>query len=226
MKKTVKNKTTVKSTKNKKPLFIVLEGGEGSGKTSLILALKNALVSKHITTREPGGSPYAEVIRTVALKDSLAGSALPETTMCLMFAARFDHAEKLIAQTLKKGVSVISDRFDASSYAYNVFAQSNGKLNDVFWNLRKQLAVLPDLYIYVDVDPKEGIRRAQVRNKSNTDGNYFDDQEIDFHNKVQKGYRAFFKHKGIKSVVLDGSKSLANVTEDFISVVKKELGEQ
>ena len=121
----------------KKPKFIVIEGGEGSGKSTLLIALKETLGDRIFTTREPGGSPYAEVIRNIALKDPLAKTAPAETTLCLMFASRFDNTQNAIMPALKNGLPVIADRFDASSYAYQIHAQSNGQLEDVFWGLRK-----------------------------------------------------------------------------------------
>src|ERR1035437_1115688 len=145
-----------KSSAKKKPLFIVIEGGEGSGKSSLMIALKELLSDKIFTSREPGGSPYAEVIRNVTVKEPLAKGTPAETTLCLMFASRFDNTARAIVPALKAGTPVIADRFDASSYAYNVMAQSGGALEDVFWSLRERLATLPDLYVFIDVSPKEG----------------------------------------------------------------------
>lgn len=207
----------------KRAKFIVLEGGEGSGKTSLLLALKEALGDSILTTREPGGSPYAEVIRDAALKHPLAGKALPETMLCLMFASRFDHVNSKILPALEAGIPVITDRFDGSSFAYNVWAQSEGRLSDVFWNLRKQLAIAPDLYIYIDVPVEEGLRRAHSRNQTLLDGNHFDDREAFFHKKVREGYLEFFKEKSVRSAIIDGAQSLEKVKKDFADILQREL---
>jgi len=213
------------STKSKSPKFIVIEGGEGSGKSSLLIALKETLGDSIFVTREPGGSPYAEAIRDATLKNPLAKNAPTETTLCLMFAARFDNTLNHIVPSLKKGIPVIADRFDASSYAYQIFAQSDGVLEKVFWNLRERLIVVPDLYIYVEVDPKEGLKRASSRNQSLlTEKKYdhFDDREIDFHKKVSKGYKEFFSK--VPHVVVNANQSFEKVKKDFIKVVKRELG--
>ena len=208
----------------KKPLFIVIEGGEGSGKSSLLMALKEALGDFVFTTREPGGSPYAEVIREATIKNPMAKDAPAETTLCLMFAARFDNTQNSIVPALKSGKPVIADRFDASSFAYNVYAQSNGELEEIFWNLRGRLAIVPDLYIFVDVDPKEGVRRAHSRNQSLLQGkqyDHFDNREINFHKKVRQGYLKFFKK--VPHIIIDVNRPLEEVKSDFIAEIKKRI---
>lgn len=206
--------------KKQKPKFIVIEGGEGSGKSSMLLKLKERLGDSIITTREPGGTPYAELIREAAIKNVLAKTAPTETTLCLMFASRYDNEKNMIIPALKSDKSVITDRFDASSYAYQVHAQSKGKLDKVFWTLRGLLSVKPDLYIFFDVEPKEGIRRANSRNQSllqDKKYDHFDDREIDFHKNVRKGYMKFFKK--VKHKVIDANQSIEKVEQDFFNII-------
>ena len=207
-----------------KPKFIAVEGGEGSGKSSLVASLKETLGESVVTAREPGGSPYAELIRSAALKNPLAKTAPAETTLCLMFAARFDNLHNLIIPALNGGKSVITDRFDASSYAYNVLAQSCGELEKLFWDLRGQLLILPDVYVFIDVEPKEGMRRANSRNQSLISGkqyDHFDGREIKFHQKVKEGYGKFFKK--ISHIVIDANRPFEEVKKDFIDELKKRL---
>ena len=215
------NKRAVKPKSQKTP-FIVIEGGEGSGKSSLMIALKEEFGDRIFTTREPGGSPYAEHIRTVAIKNPLAKSAPVEATLCLMFAARFDNTSNGIIPALKQGLPVIADRFDGSSYAYQVYAQTKGGLERSFWELRKRLAALPDLYIFFDVDPVEGIRRASSRNQSLLAGkkeyDHFDDREIQFHTDVRDGYMKFFKK--VPHVIIDANRHFEAVKKDFLTKVR------
>lgn len=208
-----------------KPKFIALEGGEGSGKSTLTNHLREIVGDTAILTREPGGTPYAEKIRELTLKEPLAKNTPGEATLCLMFAARFEHISQLIAPTLQKGKHVVSDRFDGSSFAYNVWAQSDGTLESLFWNLREALTVKPDLYIYVDVDPSTGYRRAQGRNTSGGKAasyDHFDDRKIEFHSKVREGYLKFLKK--VPHVIIDANLPLAEVKENFAKEIKKQLG--
>ena len=207
-----------------KPKFIVIEGGEGSGKSSMLIKLKEKLGDKILTTREPGGSDYAEVIRTATLKNPLAKTAPAETTLCLMFAARYDNLVNMISPSLKKGVPVISDRFDASSYAYQVHAQSKGKLENLFWKLHDELSVKPDLYIYFNVDIEEGMRRASHRNQALSLGkqyDHFDDREKTFHENVHKGYMNFFKK--VPHKIIDANQSIDKVYQDFEKMIQSLL---
>jgi len=212
-----------------KPLFIAIEGGEGSGKSTLMIALKEALGDAILSTREPGGSPYAELIRTAALKNPLAKDAPAETTLCLMFAARFDNVVNSIIPSLKKGVPVVADRFDGSSYAYQIASQSS-LLEDLFWNLRSKLSITPDLYVFVDVDPREGLRRAHGRNQTLLHGakyDHFDNREITFHENVRKGYLKFFekiKPLGTPYLIIDANRPLEVVKKDFIFQIQSKLG--
>lgn len=199
-------------------LFIAIEGGEGSGKSSLLKVLKEKMGDRVLITREPGGSEFGEAIRESALKHPLSKHALAETMICLMFAARFDHVDKLIKPTLKKGQHVITDRFDASSYAYQVHAQEAEHLEDLFWHLRKAISRVPNIYIYIDVDAKKGIRRAVTRNaKVFIEGNHFDERELDFHKRLRKGYAKFFKK--VKHIVIDGNRSFEKVKRDFFKKI-------
>lgn len=205
---------------NSKPKFIVIEGGEGSGKSSMLMRLKEKLGDSIMTTREPGGTPYAEVIREATLKNPLAKTAPAETTLCLMFASRYDNSENMIKPALEKGTPIITDRFDASSYAYQVYAQSKGKLEKLFWDLRDHLSVKPDLYIFFDVEPKEGVRRANSRNQSLLQGkqyDHFDDREIDFHTQVREGYLKFFQK--VPHKIIDANQSFEKVEKDFADLI-------
>lgn len=208
-------------------LFIAVEGGEGSGKSSLMLALKDAVGGRIFSSREPGGSPYAEAIRETTLKNPLAKDAPGTTTLCLMFAARFDNVKNSILPALRSGMPVVTDRFDGSSYAYNVWAQSHGALEDLFWQLRAQLEIVPDLYIYVDVDPKEGMRRAYTRNQSLLQGkryDHFDDREAAFHEAVREGYARFLKK--VPHIVIDANRPLEEVKKQFLEEVATRIAEK
>lgn len=220
--KKIKRTAAKASSKNKKPKFIVVEGGEASGKSSLLKALKEKFGDKIHITREPGGSPFAEVIRDVALKYRRAKDAPAASMLCLMFAARFDHIASTIAPALEKGQHVITDRFDASSYTYQLHGQESPDLDKLFWELRSRITRLPDLYVYVDVEVEEGMRRASSRNASvPTQSNHFDERKIDFHTRLRTGYQNFFKK--VPHVVIDANRSFDKVKADFFKVIKSAI---
>src|SRR3546814_9243769 len=102
------------------PRFVSLEGGEGAGKTTVLHALRVALQdagAEVVNTREPGGTPLAEMIRGLLL-DPAHEPPAAETELLLMFAARAQHVRETILPALERGALVISDRFPDSSYAY------------------------------------------------------------------------------------------------------------
>ena len=202
-----------------KPKYIAVEGGEGSGKSTLLVVLREKFGDSIIVTREPGGSPYGEVIRDSVLKHSLAKQASSETLMCGMFMARFDSIKNTVCPALERGKHVITDRSDASSYAYQVIASGRRQqLEPAFWNLRKLMKVVPDLYIFLDVDPVEGLRRRG----STTESNHIDELPLEFHRKVREGFLQFLPQTN-RHIIIDANRSLKEVKCDFLDVIRKEI---
>ena len=120
----------------KKGLFIVVDSGEGSGKTTQLKKAQEFFGNKLVLTREPGGSPYAEEIRHLILKSTHAGQADAKTLFALFWAARADHMKNTVLPALKAGKIVISDRFDSSTFAYQIIAQGAKELKKFFWQMR------------------------------------------------------------------------------------------
>ena len=170
-----------------KPRFISFEGGEGSGKSTQIklLAKKLAKYGDVITTREPGGTIEAEIIRNLLVKGKKnKWSGVVETL--LLYAARKDHIDKVIVPNLNKNKWVLCDRFKESTIVY----QGYGKNVDV--NLIKKLDKLitdnltPSLTFILDIDPKIGLKRS-IR-KANTETRY-EKMSLSFHNKIRKAFK-------------------------------------
>lgn len=199
-----------------KTKFIVIDGGEGSGKSTLIELLKGEYSDKFVFTREPGGSPYAEQIRNLALKSEYAKEATSETLFALMWAGRHDNIKNTIIPALKSGKSVLCDRFDSATYAYQIHGMGAKNLEKYFWQTRSIFLkdIKPDLYIILDVKPEEGLKRIATREGLN----HFDERSLDFHRRIRKGLLQF-KAKTNNCILIDANKSLEEVSKKFISTI-------
>ena len=205
----------------KKGLFIVLDGGEGSGKTTLLKRAVEYFKDELVTTREPGGALYAEEIRNLILHSPNAKEADARTMFALFWAARADHMAKTIIPALDSGKIVISDRFDSSTYAYQIVAQGAREQQELFWTMRAHYLgeYKPDIYVYLDLDPKVGIERKNQQ--KNEKQNHFDKRNLQFHEALRRGYKEFFANKNhkVKSVIIDAAKSKDEVWQDFMGVI-------
>lgn len=190
--------------------FIVIDGGEGSGKSSVIRALQERLPKDTVFTREPGGTPLAEKIREMLLSDE--GKNISALTHFAMFwAARRAHIETTISPALESGKNVICDRFDSSTFAYQIWGQNNWGLLSLFDVTRRFYVegdAPPSLYIYLDVDPKIGRERTKQRGKEN----HFDEEGIEFRVRVREGFLKFFSRYPHK--IIDSNRTLDEVIEE------------
>jgi len=195
--------------------FIVIEGGDGSGKSTQIKLLEKHYGDKIVTTREPGGTPYAEAIRDVALNHELAKNAGGRTQFLLMWASRAEHMFNKIKPALREGKIVVTDRFDSSTYAYNVCAQEEESLKEFFLETRKFILTdwVPDLYIYLDVDTE--ISKSRMSNR--TAENHFDTKPEAFHLKVRDGYFEFFKM--VPHVIINANRTPQEIFEDICKTI-------
>lgn len=208
---------------NKKGKFIVLEGGDGSGKTTILNYLKEIHGQESfVFTREPGGSPFAEKIRELMLGDD-AKDADGLTHMCLAFAARRDHVNNTILPALKKGINVISDRFDSSTWAYQIYGQQSPFLKRAFFVLRSEVlnGLKPDAYIVLDLDASEGMKRSMKRKSKDQKNNFFDEKSLFFHQKIREGLRHL--PKNFKTYKIDASQPLDAVKQSVNMVINKIL---
>jgi dTMP kinase len=146
------------------PRLISIEGGEGAGKSTVLSALRDALLAdgeEVVSTREPGGTPLAECIRELLLGG--AGEAVhPQTELLLMFASRAQHVREVVLPALQRGAWVISDRFTDSSYAY----QGAGRgLDEGFIAALEQqvVGIEPGLTLLLDLGVAHGRERTRGR---------------------------------------------------------------
>lgn len=190
--------------------FIVLEGIEGSGKTTLINRLKKSKKLNGIfTTREPGGRELniSEKIRNLIFEFN---DMTPMTEFLLFSASRSEHVDKVIIPHLKNKEIVLCDRYIYSSIVYQGIAkkiplEDINKINSI-----STQRLEPSLIILLDLDPVISLNRKKIENR-------FDKNDISFHKKIREGYLEVFKN--IKNIlIVDGTK---NQKEIFREVEEK-----
>lgn len=192
--------------------FIVIDGGEGTGTTTMSKYV--AENKQMLWTREPGGSPFAEDIRKLILSD-VAKHADAETMFGLFWAARRDHLLQTVAPALMSGKGVVCDRFDSSTWAYQIIAQEQPQLRDLFWKMREHYVadLKPDLYIFLDVEPSVGLLRARGRGGALT---HFDERALSFHTKVREGFLEFARL--VDGIVVDAGQPMDAVKNQVLEL--------
>jgi dTMP kinase len=205
--------------------FITFEGGEGSGKSTHTKALAERLQGAGIEvvlTREPGGSPGAEVIRHVLL----SGIAKPlgaETEAFLFAAARDDHVRNTILPALEAGRWVICDRFIDSTRVYQgALGKVDGKLIRGLERITVGKAAQPDLTFLLDVPATVGLARAQQRRGQGA-ADRFEAESVEFHEKLRAAYRILAKHEPQRIVLIDGRAPREVVAERIWTIVEERL---
>jgi dTMP kinase len=187
--------------------FITFEGIEGSGKTTQIGLLHEALRRRGLDvllTREPGGTPTGDRIRALLL-DSASVMSAP-TELLLYAAARAEHLETLIRPALAAGRTVLCDRFTDATYAYQGYGRGLPlELIDAIHAL-PPLAMTPDRTVLFDLEPMEALRRARRRDSTKVvDESRFEREAAAFHERVRRGYLELARRSPARFVVVDGS---------------------
>ena len=204
----------------KKGLFIVFEGGEGSGKTTAIDSVYNWLKDnncKCIKTREPGGIKISEEIRQVILnKDNIAMDG--RTEALLYAAARRQHLVEKVMPALNDGFIVLCDRFVDSSLAYQGYARGLGIDEVMSINKFAIGEYMPDMSILFDIDPKVGLKR--INESDQREVNRLDLEELEFHQKVREGYNIVYENNRDRIIKIDASKSKEDIVEEIKKIFK------
>lgn len=170
--------------------FITFEGGEGTGKSTQVVLLAERLREEGlevVTTREPGGSPGAEIIRHVLLSGA-AKPLGPEAEAMLFASARDDHLNQTIRPALARGAWVICDRFADSTRIYQGVL---GKVDPRLIHRLERLVVgptVPDLTIVLDVPAQIGLARARAR-RGGREADRFEGENVEYHEKLREAFR-------------------------------------
>lgn len=200
-------------------MFITFEGGEGTGKTTLIETIYEQLKATHhvIKTREPGGSMIAEAIRDIILNPKYEG-VTPYTEALLLAASRAQHLDEVILPGLKKGAIVLCDRYIDSSLAYQGYARNLGF--DFVLSINRYATLnMPDLTFYIDLDPEIGMSRIEGRSKFDR----LDQESKNFHLEVRKGYLEVLEKYPNRMVKIDGNQTVEEISAEIIRIIKEKL---
>ncbi len=201
--------------------FITLEGGEGVGKTTQLKFIQQFLYQRGvsvITTREPGGTVFAEKLRQLLLQE-FQETVSEKTELLLMFAAREQHLTEIIQPALQRGTWVVCDRFTDSSYAY----QGGGrqiKVSSIKWlEFFIQGELVPDLTLLLDAPIELGLQRARERDESDR----IESQDLAFFERVREAYLQQARRHSQRIKVIQAEQSLAAVQYQIIEHLQKLL---
>jgi dTMP kinase len=204
--------------------FVTFEGGEGAGKSTQIKMLADHLENEGVRvvlTREPGGSPGAEIMRHLVL--SGMGKLLgPEAETLLFAAARDDHVRSVILPALNQGSWVLCDRFFDSTSAYQ---GSQGKVAPDVLNAMQRVTIgdlKPDLTIILDIPAEVGMKRAADRRGSGAPDR-FEGEDVKFHQGLREAFRRIAADDPKRCVLIDATASADHVSHIVWDAVRERL---
>ncbi|MFV5312018.1 dTMP kinase [Acinetobacter schindleri] len=186
-------------------MFISFEGTEGVGKTTLIRRIYDDFVAQGkevVLTREPGGTPMAEQIRSLLLAVNHEEAMCNDTELLLMYAARAQHLAQVILPALKAGKIVLCDRFTDASFAYQCAGRglSEAKLNLLNDNF---VTRMPDVTFWLDAPIELGMNRARERGALDR----FEQEKVSFFEKVRSGYETLWQRHPQRMKRLDATQT-------------------
>jgi len=203
--------------------FITIEGGEGVGKSLFTQKFSEGLAGlgvKHKTTREPGGTPIADRLRSIFHAPPENEQLTIESELCIICAARAQHIHHVIKPELKKNSWVICDRFSDSSRVYQ------GAIGGVQLDLLEQINSLvcyglqPDLTFVLDCDVRTSLARIQERVDDGAEASRYDKAQVEFHQKVRDGFLELSVSFPDRMVVLDASRATEQSVVEALDVVR------
>ena len=209
-------------------LFITVEGPDGAGKSTLIKKLNEKLLEELtvplITTREPGGSDIAEIIREVILDPK--NKEMDDRTEALLYAAsRRQHIQEKINPALERGEVVLCDRFVDSSIAYQGAGRGIGVEEIATLNQFATGGLTPDITLYLDVDAQVGLNRIGTK-ASNRQKDRLAMEKVSFHNRVREAYQVLLKENPSRIQLIDATENPETVFLEAWRVLKLRLQEE
>jgi len=199
--------------------FLTIEGTEGVGKSTNLAFVRDWLTARGIevvVTREPGGTPLAEEVRSLLL--SKRDEAVDETAeLLLVFAARAQHLARVIKPALDRGAWVLSDRFTDATYAYQGGGRGLSKSVIEQLELLVQGDLRPDLTLILDIDVELGLNRARQRGELDR----FESETIGFFERVRAAYRQRVQAAPERYALVDAGQELSAVQNDINALLSK-----
>jgi dTMP kinase len=212
------------SSLSRRGRFITFEGGEGAGKSTQIKLLADRLDAaglRVLVTREPGGSPGAEIMRHVVLAGM--GKLLgPEAETLLFAAARDDHVHAVIEPALAQGIWVLCDRFADSTRAYQ---GALGRVSPQILNAMERVTIgnlKPDLTVILDVPVDVGMARAATRRGEGAPDR-FEAEDVEFHQGLRDAFRQIAAREPERCILVDASADPAAVAASVWSATRERL---
>ncbi len=203
--------------------FISFEGGEGSGKTTQIKLLVAWLAARGLAertrvTREPGGTPSAEAVRSL-LVEGAADRWLPATEAMLMSASRHEHVEHVLRPALAAGDIVLCDRYNDSTRVYQGLV--GGVPSDAIEALNNLACggLVPDLTILLDMDVADGLSRADGRDSENR----FESKGLAFHQNVRAAFLSLAEASPGRFAVIDAARDATAIHDDIVDIISPRL---
>lgn len=199
-------------------MFISFEGTEGVGKTTLIRKIHQYFEQQGkevVLTREPGGTPLAEQIRSLLLAVNHEEQMSHDTELLLIYAARAQHLQQVILPTLEAGKIVLSDRFTDASFAYQCAGRGLSQeklqlLNQTF------VAKMPNITFWLDAPIELGMTRARERGALDR----FEQEKLSFFAKVRAGYETLWQAEPERIKHLDATQNADVVFEEALQYLK------
>lgn len=217
--------------------YIVIDGIDGGGKGSLFQKLEKVypalppyssyehhrqegLIGKYFMyTREPGGTDLGEKLRTLILNEKMFAFS----ELCLFMAQRKEIRGQ-VETALFSGLHVISDRSESASFAYQIRGRGLNHIEDLFWEMNKQLAPFPSLYIFLDLDPKVAAERMGIRQGDGQKADKFEKESVNFFEKVRQGFIEFSTKVGVPCLYVNADQTKEVVAKEVIAIIDNHIG--
>lgn len=214
-----------------KGVFITLEGGEGTGKSTQVKMLGAALSAAGVDavlTREPGGTDQAERIRNLMIQRD-AGNFDPLTEAMLMMSARREHLVNRIWPSMEQGKWVVSDRFVDSTRAFQGYGMGldQGLIDRIYSMIAGEFQ--PDLTFVFDIDAEKGLSRslkqlAVTADKNESTEDRYERMGVPFHSRLRQGFLEIAKRFPNRCVIIDAAQDIATIHGQILKIIEKRFG--